>query len=45
MKKLLTLLITISATAMADPTYTKDIKPIFKNRCSQCDDYIQGKYW
>ena len=27
------------------PTYTKDIQPIFKNRCSKCHDYIQDKNW
>lgn len=29
----------------ADPTYTKDIRPIFKNRCSQCHDYMPGRNW
>lgn len=26
-------------------TYTTDIKPIFKKRCSQCHDYMEGKNW
>ena len=27
------------------PTYQKDIKPIFKARCSQCHNYMVGKNW
>lgn len=27
------------------PTYTKDIRPIFKNRCSSCHDYLGDKNW
>lgn len=27
------------------PTYTKDTQPIFKNRCSRCHDYMEGKNW
>ena len=30
---------------VSNPTYTKDIKPIFKNRCSQCHDYFPDKNW
>lgn len=34
-----------SISAETTPTYTKDIKPIFKNRCSQCHDYLKDKNW
>jgi uncharacterized membrane protein len=27
------------------PTYEKDIKPIFKTRCSECHNYMPGKNW
>jgi len=33
------------ALAAVNPTYNKDAKPIFKNRCSQCHDYVQDKNW
>jgi uncharacterized membrane protein len=31
--------------ALSAPTYTKDIKPIFKNRCSICHDGMADKNW
>lgn len=27
------------------PTYTKDLKPIFHNRCSKCHDSLPNKNW
>lgn len=27
------------------PTYIKDIKPLFKHRCSECHDYMPGRDW
>lgn len=42
---MLLLLFLISTAFASDPTYTKDIKPIFKNRCSKCHDYMQDKNW
>lgn len=44
-KKTAVLLIVFSTGAQANPTYTKDIQPIFKNRCSKCHDYMPGRNW
>lgn len=44
MKYLLILLFATNVFA-SDLTYTKDIKPIFKNRCSMCHDYMGDKNW
>ena len=42
----ISLLLLFSVTALAtDPTYTSDIKPIFKNRCSLCHNYMAEKNW
>lgn len=35
----------VSRAFGADPTYTKDIQPIFKNRCSKCHDYLPQFNW
>ena len=34
-----------SIKCMADPTYTKNIQPIFKNRCSICHDHYRELNW
>ena len=38
-------IVLIGIALASDPTYTRDAKPIFKNRCAKCHDYIVGKNW
>ena len=45
MKTLTLFLMLLPTTVLADPTYTKDVQPIFKSRCSQCHDYMAGRNW
>lgn len=42
---ILSFILPFTLTAHADLTYSKDIKPIFKNRCSECHDYLADKNW
>jgi uncharacterized membrane protein len=39
------LIIFLFSNSPSNPTYTKDIKPIFQNRCSRCHDYMGDKNW
>ena len=43
--KTIALLMLLSTSALANPTYTQDIQPIFIVRCMECHAYIQGKNW
>jgi uncharacterized membrane protein len=44
MKTIILGLMLLPNVSAATTTY-KDVQPIFKNRCSQCHDYLEGRNW